>query len=148
MWFQGSLYITDPAYIGLRDEWGEIDEDMIVPGLTNSLVKYTGFGDGSWKVYALEKGKKHTLSKIQRIIEKGKFSSYQEIGEFCVDSGHFCVVYKKEADTINPHFEEEYQDKHFCYAVIEDFIGEVVVYSDEKGDRHFIGIGNITFFTA
>ena len=55
MWFQGSLYITDPAYIGLRDEWGEIDEDIIVPGLTNNLVKYTGFGDGSWKVYAIRK---------------------------------------------------------------------------------------------
>ena len=65
-----------------------------------------------------------------------------------MDSASACVVYQHEADDYNPSFIQDFQDKPYCLTLIENFDGEIEVYYDSDDELHFIGIGNICFFSA
>lgn len=151
MKFQGNIYITDPSYIALKEDWAEeggfdpMDEAIHCPEFTDYLLKSTGIGDGAWKVYECQS---HDLSEIKGIIAKGDYNRYNMIGEFSVDSLTACMVYQREADEYNPSFKDEFKDKQHCWALINDFDGEIEPYYDAEGELHFIGIGTICFFTA
>lgn len=151
MKFQGNIYITDPSYIALKEDWAEeggfdpMDEAIHCSEFTDYLMKLTGIGDGSWKVYECQS---HDLSEIKGIIAKGDYSRCKIIGEFCVDSATACVVYQHEADEYNPSFKEEFKDKQHCWTLVRDFDGEIESYYDDNAELHFIGIGNLCFFTA
>lgn len=148
MFFNGSLYITDPCYLRLADDWGELDEDIVIRECSKYFIKYTGVGDGNWKVFAKFDEEPVSFHKMRKMIERGDHSGFEEIGEYCVDSCHVCLVYKNEADAACPGFVKEFEDKRFCYTEIKDFVGEIEVYEDKDYVRHFIGKGNICFFTA
>lgn len=147
--FKGNIYITDPSYIAQSEDWMDsfdpMDETIDCSEFTDCLMKSTGIGDGAWKVYECES---HSLSEIQAIIEKGDYSRYHELGEFSVDSASACVVYQHEADDYNPSFIQDFQDKPHCLTLIENFDGEIEAYYDSDDELHFIGIGNICFFSA
>ena len=159
MFFNGSIYITDPCYISKDEDWCEesgfdvssfsknptINSSL---GFTSYLMEQTGCGDGSWRVYSVPGDKKLGFDDIFDIIEDtdNDLRDFEVIGEFGADAGLSCVVYKKEADAYNPGFENELP--HSCYTLIKDFEGEIVVYFDEDCTIHFVGIGNKSFFTA
>lgn len=149
MKFKGNIYITDPSYIAKSEDWMEGFDPMIesidCPEFSDAIIRSTGIGDGSWKVY---EAKQQNLSEIQANIQKGDYSQYNVIGEFCVDSASASVVYQHEAEAYNPSFMAMFKDKPHCWALIENFDGEVETYYDSEGELHFIGIGNHCFFTA
>ena len=149
MTFKGNIYITDPSYIAKSEDWMEefdpLMESIDCPEFSNAIMRSTGIGDGSWKVYET---KQHNISEIQAIIQNGDYSQYNVIGEFSVDSACASVVYQHEADMYNPSFIPTFKDKPHCWALIENFDGEVKTYYDSEGELHFIGIGNRCFFTA
>lgn len=149
MKFKGNIYITDPAYIAKSEDWMEgfdpLIESIDCPEFSDAIIRSTGIGDGSWKVYET---KQQNISEIQAIITKGDYSQYNVIGEFCVDSASACIVYQHEADKYNPSFMSEFKDKPRCWTLIKDFDGEIEPYYDTDGELHFIGIGNRCFFTA
>ena len=149
MTFKGSLYITDPCYFTRM--WDFDDEVIDAPEFTDYLISFTGTGDGSWRVFKLPEDFPADYEKISAIIEDvlaGKKNFYKIIGRYSVDSATACAVYKDEVDAHNPRFKEEFAKKTDCWALIEDFDGEVRPYSDTEGTLHFIGMGNICFFTA
>lgn len=152
MTFKGNIYITDPSYIAKREDWMEgfdpLMESVDCSEFSNSIIRSTGIGDGSWKVYDLTSIKNPTYSSICALIDKHDYNDCNIIGEFCVDSASACVVYQHEADTYNPSFMAEFKDKPRCRALIKDFEGEIDPYYDTDGELHFIGIGNRCFFTA
>lgn len=154
MKFKGSIYITDPSYIAKGDDWADdngfdpMDETIHCPEFTDYLIKSTGIGDGSWKVYELDPSSKYSYIDIHKIIEKGDYSKYNVVGEFCVDSANACVVYQHETNAYNPLFMAEFHDKPQYWTLIEDFEGEIEAYYDPDGELHLIGIGNCFFFTA
>lgn len=151
MKFQGNIYITDPNYIVLNEDWADeegfdpMDEMIHCPEFSDYLMKSTGVGDGAWSVYECQS---HSLSAIEAIIENKDYGNYQVIGEFSVDSASACVVYQHEVDIYNPSFMEEFRDKPHCRTLIRDFDGEIEPYYDTEGELHWIGIGNRCFFTA
>lgn len=154
MKFKGNIYITDPSYIALSEDWADDDgfdpmEEVIrCHEFTDYLMKSTGLGDGSWKVYDLDLSAKYNFADIRKIIEKGDYNQYKVIGEYCVDSATACVVYQHEADVYNPSFIEDFKTKPRCWTLIEDFEGEIEAYYDSYGELHFVGIGNRSFFSA
>lgn len=154
MRFKGNIYITDPGYIALSEDWADdegfdpTDEAINCPEFTDYIFKSTGIGDGSWQVYELLSCQYDRIAAIQKIIEHGDYEKYNVIGEFCVDSASACIVYQHEADDYNPSFITEFQDKTHCLTLIENFDGEIEAYYDSDDELHFIGIGNICFFTA
>jgi len=151
MTFEGNIYITDPSYIALIEDWADdegfdpMDETICCPEFTDYLMKSTGNGDGAWKVYECNP---HSLPEIKAIIENGDYSKYDVIGEFCVDSSTACVVYQQEADSYNPSFIADFKTKSHCWTLIENFEGEIEAYYDSDMELHFIGIGNRCFFTT
>lgn len=154
MKFKGNIYITDPSYIAKDEDWADdngfdpLGELIKCPEFTAYLLKSTGLGDGSWKVYELDPSSKYSYIDIHKIIEKGDYSLYNVVGAFCVDSATACVVYQHEVDIYNPSFMEEFRDKTHCRTLILDFDGEIEPYYDTEGELHWIGIGNRCFFTA
>ena len=154
MQFKGHIYITDPSYIAKRVDWANdngfdsLGETIELPEFTDFLLKSTGIGDGSWKVYELYSATQYSFADICKIIEKRDFNECSVIGEFCVDSATACVVYQHEADVYNSYFKKEFKDKLHCWALIKDFDGKIEAYYDSEGELHFIGIGNRCFFSA
>lgn len=152
MKFNGNIYITDPAYVAKREDWMEgfdpMMESIDCPEFSDAIIRFTGTGDGSWKVYEPTSIKNPTYSSLCTLIDKGDFNECRVIGEFCVDSASACVVYQHEADMYNPSFIAEYMDKLHCWALIKNFDGEIEPYYAADGELHFIGIGNHCFFTA
>ena len=149
MTFNGSLYITDPCYFTRMYDFD--DEVIDAPEFTDYLMNFTGIGDGSWRVFKLPEDFPADYEMISDIIEDivaGKKVPYKIIGRYSVDSATACVVYKDEVDAHNPRFKEEYADKTDCWTQIENFEGEVRPYTDTDMTLHFIGMGNICFFTA
>ena len=159
MFFKGSIYITDPCYIAKEKDWCDengfdilnyakdptIDSSL---GFTDYLMEDTGIGDGSWTVYEVDPKLNLSLDDIYEIIEDtdNDLSEFKEIGNFTAYAGMSCVVYKTEADKYNPEFKKTLPEK--CCTTIEDFDGRIVSYFDEDSTLHFVGIGNIIFFTA
>lgn len=150
--FKGNIYITDPSYIALIEDWMErfdhLVESIDCPEFSDAIIRSTGIGDGRWRVYEPRSIDNYTYSSICTLIKKGDYNDCNVIGEFCVDSASACVVYQLEADKYNPLFMAEFKDKPHCWALIDDFNGEVETYYDNDGEFHFIGIGNRCFFTA
>lgn len=154
MKFKGNIYITDPSYIALIEDWADgegfdpTDEVIRCLPFTNYLFKSTGLGDGSWNVYELDPLSKHSFVDIHKIIEQWDYYKYKVIGTYCVDSATACVMYQQEADKYNPAFRENFNGKPHCWTLLEDFEGEIETYYDSEGELHFIGIGNRCFFSA
>lgn len=151
MKFKGNIYITDPSYIALKEDWADdegfdlMDETIHCPEFTDCILKSTGIGDCVWKVYECES---QNLSEIKTIIVEGDYNHYMVVGELCVDSATACVVYQKEVDKYNPSFIAEFKDKPLSWTLIENFEGEIESFYDSEGELHFIGIGNLCFFSA
>lgn len=152
MKFKGNIYITDPAYIAKSEDWMEgfdpLIESIDCPEFTDAIIRSTGIGDGSWNVYEPTLIKNPTYASLCVLIDKGDYNDCNVIGKFCVDSASACVVYQHEAEAYNPSFMAMFKDKPHCWALIENFDGEVETYYDSEGELHFIGIGNRCFFTA
>lgn len=150
--FKGNIYITDPNYIAKSEDWMEgfdpLIESIDCPEFTDTIMRSTGTGDGSWNVYEPTSIKNPTYSSLCALIDKDDYSNCTTIGEFCVDSASACIVYQHEADAYNPSFMAKFKDKLHCWALIKDFDGEIEAYYDLQGELHFIGIGNRCFFTA
>lgn len=152
MQFKGNIYITDPAYIAKSEDWMEdfdpLMESIDCPEFSDAIIRSTGIGDGSWKVYEPTSLQNPSYSSICALIDNGDYRNCHVIGEFCVDSASACVVYQHEADTYNPLLMADFKDKPHCWALIKDFEGEIDPYYDTDGELHLIGIGNCCFFTA
>ena len=152
MKFKGNIYITDPAYIAKSVDWMEgfdpLIESIDCPEFTDTIMRSTGTGDGSWNVYEPMSINSPTYSSLCALIDKGDYSNCHIIGEFSVDSASACVVYQHEADAYNSSFMANFKDKPHCWALVENFDGEIETYFDSEGELHFIGIGNRCFFTA
>lgn len=153
MKFKGSIYITDPSYIALREDWADdegfdpMDETINCPEFTDYIFKSTGIGDGSWQVYQPSPGFR-SFEEIHSLIENRDYNECEAIGAFSTDSATACVVYQCEADDYNPSFIQDFQDTPHCLTLIENFDGEIEAYYDSDDELHFIGIGNICFFSA
>lgn len=152
MTFKGNIYITDPSYIAQREDWMEgfdpLMESVDSSEFSNSIIRSTGIGDGSWKVYEPTSLPNPSYSSICALIDKSDYKDCHVIGEFCVDSASACVVYQHEADTYNPLFMAKFKDKSHCWTLIKNYDGEIESYYDSDGELHFIGIGNRCFYTA
>lgn len=170
--FNGTIIITDPCYIVKNDkDWGGVDgfdynNNTVSPltGISNYLWEDTGVGDGRWKVSKMKDilGLME-LEKFVEDIEEAYYSfnsdpsienqiklddlicKRETIGRYCVDSGTFGVFYLDEVLKYRPDFLVEHGD--WCYTIIEDFTGEVDVYTDSREQKHFLGIGNKTFYS-
>lgn len=168
--FNGTIIITDPCYIAENKDWGNgfnydnmtISEEV---GFSDNYIwEDTGVGDGRWKVSKLKDilGLLE-LEKFIDNIEEAYYNLYdnpsienqinleklvnqrETIGRYCVDSGTFGVFYLDEVLKYKPDFLVEYGD--WCYTIIEDFIGDLNVYTDSREQKHFLGIGNKTFYS-
>ena len=152
MKFKGNIYITDPAYIAKSEDWLEgfdpLIESIDCPEFSDAIIRSTGIGDGSRNVYEPTLIENPTYSSLCAFISKGDYNDCKVIGEFCVDSASACVVYQYETEAYSPSFMAKFKDKPRCWALIENFDGEVETYYDSEGELHFIGIGNRCFFTA
>ena len=147
--FDGDIVITDPCYLdntmqGPCDEnfWPKMCNHMGTGierdpgcfasfGFTPSLIGNTIYGDWSCTAFNKDTGK--------------------VLGEFCADSGSFCVVQLKDVKRFNPGFAEWTLTHSWCVTVIPDFHGEVrAVRILEKGETRpssvrIEGEGNINF---
>lgn len=168
--FNGTIIITDPCYIAENKDWGNgfnynnmtISEEV---GFSDNYIwEDTGIGDGRWKVSKLKNilGLLE-LEKFIDDIEEAYYNLYdnpsienqinleklvnqrETIGRYCVDSGTFGVFYLDEVLKYKPDFLVEHGD--WCYTIIKDFIGDVNVYTDSREQKHFLGIGNKTFYS-
>ena len=174
--FKGTLVITDPSYFAKDSDWGNtfdyknhiISKDL---GFTDYIWLNTGYGDGSWGIYSLDKitGQLELEDHISRVlsamneVEKSSGAAsrnkLQEIlkketplGEFCVDSGTFGVFYLDDVLRYYPNFLADLGG--WCYTIVPDFIGlvdidQTISGSDEGDFKDFCikGIGNKTFYS-
>lgn len=174
--FKKTIIITDPGYFAKDEDWGDkfdfdeliIDKDL---GFTDYIWTTTGYGDGSWGIYGIDKisGQIELEDHINKVIElKSDFGVSTEkstklqnllkketvLGEFSVDSGTFGIFYLDEVLKYNPNFLADIGN--WCYTIITDFIGlvevdESNVYDDddEEISKDFCikGIGNKTFYS-
>lgn len=163
--FNGTIIITDPCYIAENKDWGNgFNYNNMIGFSDNYIWEDTGVGDGRWKVSKL----KNTLGLLELEkfiddIEEAYYNLYdnpsienqinleklvnqrETIGRYCVDSGTFGVFYLDEVLKYKPDFLVEHGD--WCYTIIKDFIGDVNVYTDSREQKHFLGIGNKTFYS-
>lgn len=147
--FDGDIVITDPCYLDNTMQ-GSCDENFGPKmcnhmgtgierdpgcfasfGFTPSLIGNTIYGDWSCTAFNKDTGK--------------------VLGEFCADSGSFCVVLLKDVKRFNPGFAEWVLAHSWCVTVIPDFHGEVrALRIMEKGETRpssvrIEGEGNINF---
>lgn len=126
--FKGTIIITDPCYLTLNDtdykrtNYGAYLNKL---GFTTFLVADTGYGD--WINYII---------KDDGVI----------LGYFSADSGQVCVVLAEDAIEYNPEIVQEMKVKHpECYAVIENFDGEIEMDTSDPNWTVIYGRGNINF---
>lgn len=166
--FNGTIIITDPCYIAEDKDWGKdfnYDTLSISPKIFSSYIwEGTGVGDGRWKVSQLKNilgslelekfveniedayYKFHDKSSVENQIILEDFINQREtIGRFCVDSGTFGVFYLEEVLRYKSDFLVEHGE--WCYTIIDRFIGDIEVYTDSRNQKHFLGIGNKTFYS-
>lgn len=168
--FNETIIITDPCYITKDRDWGSENGfnyntmSISLDEFSSYIWENTGVGDGRWKVsqtknilglMELEKFiedieeayyKFHDKPSIENQINLENLIGQREtIGRFCVDSGTFGVFYLDEVLKYKPNFLAEHGD--WCYTIVENFIGEVDIYEDSREQRHFLGIGNKTFYS-
>jgi hypothetical protein len=55
---------------------------------------------------------------------------------------------KVEISKKEHEFKDEFKNKQHCWTLVRDFDGEIESYFDDNAELHFIGIGNLCFFTA
>ena len=143
MRFKGNIIITDPCYIVKDDDkWNAI---------CDAIIKARPRGEGNAEIL------KETLGVDALIAETiyGDWGCtvYEEdcaIGEFCADAGMVCVMSEEDVLKINPTFKEDYGD--WCYTLIEDFDGDVVIENIGENDGYcadvrVVGTGNIEFYS-
>ena len=137
--YDGDVLITDPCYLhdGAEDPDGcTVGCHSFSPCLSGSTI----YGDWSCTVFDKD---------------------YKPIGEFCADSGQYCVIPYGPAKAKLPRLEEWVKKHYWCAAVVKDFHGEIhAIVSDagkdpdtgeSYGDEvHIEGRdddGNVVFFT-
>ena len=126
MKFKGTLIITDPCYITKDNDYERTNygSELNKLGFTTYLVADTGFGDWS-----------NHITKDDGTI----------LGEFCADSGQVCVVLKEDLDKYNPLFFSKYRAYSHCYAIVDNFEGEVEIDTSNSNWTIVHGQGNIDF---
>lgn len=69
-----------------------------------------------------------------------------KLGSFCTDSCAIVVMYLEDLIKYNPAFNQhiEYPEN---WTIMQDFVGKVTI-KIIKGDKHIIGIGNVSFNTV
>lgn len=166
-----SILITDPCYIADDEEWGEefdyTDYVISTDRISDYLWIPTGFGDGNFSVEQMIGNVASEQELIDYIeeLEDAEYSFYEDsnkenleridelsketkrIGDFCVDSGTYCVFLLKDIEKNYPEFFKKYRKPSKIFAVIHNFTGTIESFEDERGQNHVIGIGNISFFT-
>ena len=135
--FSPTLKAEWDAYHKAEEEWNSVDhddwsrcgcgEDMSVLGLKTWITDDTGYGDWSC----------HTFN----------CDTEQPIGEFCADAGMVGVFLLSEVLAYNPEF-DYHLNRKWTTTLIEDFHGEVEIYTDKNGDVRVKGTGNINFITG
>lgn len=78
--------------------------------------------------------------KLENLITQRK-----TVGRFCNDSSHVGVYILEDILKENPKILTDYGN--WCYTIINDFAGTISVYEDQRGQQHFLGVGNKTFYT-
>lgn len=131
------LIITDPCYIALDKDWGEVFDydDYYVedPHFSQYEWEETGYGDGSPRVLQVPQ---HMTPKefLEELIDSDE--EREEIGECGVDSGTFGVFILEEALKYNPEFLDKLPKT--CYCIIKNFTGIVYKEFDSNEYVHFI----------
>jgi hypothetical protein len=158
MKFEGTIIITDPCYISNDADWGREfnweDYKINLPQFSDYIWDSSGYGDGSCKVYQMKSITNqmdlekiaYTLSdnEVSEELKNGIRMRSTQIGQFCMDSGSFCVCYLNEALKYNPKILTDYGN--WCYTIIEDFIGDIEIFKSDS-NFHVIGTGNKSFYT-
>lgn len=173
--FKGTIIITDPCYFAKDEDWGEVFDydDLIIesPEFSSYIWNSTGYGDGSWGIYGLDKVMsslelEEHIKKVHESLEENRRVSSDVIsietqkllkpetplGTFGVDSGTFGVFLLDEVLKYNPSFLADVGE--WCYTIIPDFIGSVEVIETVFGDEDtefelfkLLGVGNKTFYS-
>lgn len=126
--FKGTIIITDPCYLIPNDadyDRTNYGKQLDKLGFTTFLVADTGFGD--WD---------NVITKDDGTI----------LGNFCADSGQVCVVLAEDAIKYYPETSQVVKLKSSpCYAIIEDFDGDIEIDTSDSNWTMIYGQGNINF---
>lgn len=126
--FKGTIIITDPCYLIPNDtdyEKTNYGKQLDKLGFTTFLVADTGFGD--WDNIILQ-------------------NDGTILGNFCADSGQVCVVLAEDAIKYYPEMAQVVKSKSSpCYAIIENFDGEIEIDTSNSNWTMIYGQGNINF---
>ena len=125
--FKGTIIITDPCYLIPNDtdyERTDYGKQLDKLGFTTFLVDDTGFGD--WD---------NIITKDDGTI----------LGNFCADSGQVCIVLAEDVIKYYPEMSQVMKLKSSCYAIIENFDGEIEIDTSNSEWTMIHGRGNINF---
>lgn len=160
-----------------EDDWEESDygQDLEKLGISNYITEDSG-GDGSWKIYQCSDPDKalKEIDELQIKIESYDYKTQEKeyhaaldamdeyldgftcLGHFCADSGTSSVLAMDEVDKYNPKVRDWVKAHDWCATILSDFDGEIEEVKLSAHSKtwphltylHFIGKGNINFFTA